>query len=160
MNVFSGTALIEHWDGSAWARIRPRLPAAVSLLTDVAAVSGRDAWAVGLLRNNQTLTLRWDGTAWHRVPSPCTRECELAAVAAASGRDVWAAGSASQKPLTLHWDGKAWRRVPAPAAGGGYLIGLTAVSARDLWAVGHTDLNAITGNAAIIIEHWTGLAWH
>jgi hypothetical protein len=71
MSYLSGKALIEHWDGRSWRRVPVRLPAGISALIAVAAVSRRDAWAVGIAGNTTTLTLHWDGSAWrHSLHSP------------------------------------------------------------------------------------------
>jgi hypothetical protein len=62
-----------HWNGRAWTMARtPRLPGD-GLLTSVAAISARSAWAVGSTGMSDTsyesiaLILRWNGVAWKRV---------------------------------------------------------------------------------------------
>jgi len=63
-----------------------------SILHGVTATSARNAWAVGLTVAEKTLILRWNGTAWKRVPSP--GGLGLLGVAATSARNAWAVGYA------------------------------------------------------------------
>jgi len=117
-------------------------------LSGVAAVSGRDAWAVGSTGAG-TLIVHWNGRAWKRALSPSpARTSRLSGVAAVSAKDAWAVGSTgsltSPKTLVLHWNGRAWKRVPSPA---GSLSGVAATSARNAWAVGSGIL------------HWNGRTW-
>jgi hypothetical protein len=100
----------------AAARTRPAGPRAsftgTGYLSGVAAVSARDAWAVGDTGNYphyRTLIVRWDGRAWKRVPSPSRGSASgLAGVAATSARSAWAVGytdtSAGSMTLIEHWN--------------------------------------------------------
>lgn len=159
--AISGKALVEYWNGNHWQRVATHLPNGVSALTAVSAISSRDVWAVGVADNNRTLTLLWDGSSWHLVPSPCSRPCELNSVAAVSAGSAWAVGSSGQRTLVLRWNGQNWRRVFSPTpASGGYLSGVAVFSPRSVWAVGRTNFGAISDSPATIIEHWNGAAWH
>ena len=101
--------LIQHWDGTAWKDNPAR---SIGLLTGVAATSARNAWTAGR-------TLRWDGTAWRRVPSPAGPAASLNGVAATSRVNAWAVGSTGAcRTLILHWDGTAWTQVPSPNPAG------------------------------------------
>src|ERR1022692_3072336 len=61
------------------------------ILGGVTAISARSAWAVGVA--DRGLILRWDGTAWQRVPAPsAARHSILYAVAFTSARSGWAVG--------------------------------------------------------------------
>jgi hypothetical protein len=137
----------------------------------VAATSARNAWAVGRYTDaqhaSQTLILRWNGTAWKRVPSPDPGgpavNDSLRAVAALSASSAWAVGTHGTggvaQPLIEHWNGTAWKRVPAPTPSPSVpaeLTGVTAISARDAWAVG--DYGS-PGRIHTLIEHWDGTAW-
>src|SRR5271156_4419262 len=113
-------------------------------LSDVAATSASNAWAVGYTSSG-TLIVRWNGTAWKRVPSPGSAGSLLYGVAATSSRDAWAvgctdcSGSGVSKTLIERWNGTAWKRVPSPSPGsGGTLDGVAASSASSAWAVGST----------------------
>src|SRR5215831_11385260 len=135
-------------------------------LFGVAATSARNAWAVGgVVNSGKTLILRWDGTAWARVPSPTpVGETELYAVAATSARNAWAVGGGGASPgktIILHWNGTAWKTVPSPTPkGGGTLFGVAATSAGDAWAVGCAG-NCFQGFGGIktLILRWNGTAW-
>ena len=81
----------------------------------MAATSARRAWAVGDSTNcgcgpGVSLTVRWDGRSWKRVPSPTLGGgTDLSGVAALSARRAWAVG------LTGSGDGPT--RTLAPAVG-------------------------------------------
>src|SRR5206468_2400244 len=67
--------VVQHWDGSTWSLVR-RVPRAgdYTYLTDVAARSTDDVWAVGSAFRASgwhNLAMHWDGTAWtvFEVPS-------------------------------------------------------------------------------------------
>jgi len=88
----------------------------------VAALSARDAWAVGEIAvGGHTLVLHWDGKRWQRARSPSPSQGGgLTAVAATSASSAWAVGSAVSSSIlstTLieHWDGRTWKHVPSPA---------------------------------------------
>ncbi len=83
-------------------------------LTSVAAVSGRDGWAIGYHSGAaftnvgaKALIDHWNGTAWHVVASPNAGSTdEVSAVAASPGAAiVWAVGESgppgSFSPLVL-----------------------------------------------------------
>ena len=139
------------------------------LLYGVSTTGARNAWAVGaggadpFGPHSPVLIMRWNGTAWKRVPVPgFHRGSALLSVTALSARNAWAVGEydadfggdTSGRLLILHWDGRSWTRVPGPdPRGHGALDGVAAVSARDIWAVGMTE----AGQSVII--HWTGAAW-
>jgi hypothetical protein len=164
--------LILRWNGTAWRRVPSPDPGATGNgLFGVAATSAGNAWAVGQYTDaqhaSQTLILRWNGTAWKRVPSPDPGgpavNDSLRAVAALSASSAWAVGTHSTggvaQPLIEHWDGTAWKRVPAPtpsSSASAELTGVTAISARDAWAVG--DYGS-PGRIHTLIEHWDGKAW-
>jgi hypothetical protein len=71
-----GGALVEHWNGRRWSRVRFHHPHTdFSAFEDVSADSPDDAWAVGFVGNydpwgnDQTANylMHWDGTGWTRV---------------------------------------------------------------------------------------------
>jgi len=162
------TALIEHWNGTAW-RVVPRpTPGQSSVLGGVAIASASNAWAVGSYegntapRHDQTLIEHWNGRSWNRVPSPHPGGVSwLTAVAVVSARNAWAVGAyANQvggrnKLFTVHWNGTAWRQVPVPVADSGVLSAVTATSWSDVWAVGY----AVHGVTQVAILHWNGRGW-
>jgi hypothetical protein len=138
-------------------------------LTDVAALSASDAWAVGNYETpdslQRTLIEHWNGTSWTQVPSPnpSPRFNILSAVAAISANDAWAVGY-GDKQLIEHWDGKTWTITANPtiSQGNSTLSGVAAISASDVWAVGSTTTQTSAGGPAHtepLVEHWDGASW-
>jgi hypothetical protein len=161
------TALIEHWNGTAWRVVPGPALGQSSVLSGVAIVSASNAWAVGSYQGNtarqdQTLIEHWNGRSWSRVPSPRPGgESWLTAVAVISSRNAWAVGAYADqvggrnKLLTVHWNGKTWRPVPVPVTSTGVLSGVAATSWSDVWAVGYAG-NTVT---QVAILHWNGHGW-
>ena len=162
---------------TAAARPTPVGPAASftvsGTLGDVAATSASNAWAVGTTGSNaaaKTMIVRWNGTAWARVPTPTPAGgAYLSGVAATSATDAWAVGYAgspggagvpgTNRPLILHWNGVAWKQVPTHLAPGlGNLRGVATTAAGNAWAVGCTGCFAV-GAGDPLIERWNGTAW-
>jgi hypothetical protein len=169
----NGTAyqtLIEHWNGTAWRKVRSPNPGGSANshgLFGVAAVSAANAWAVGDYSNgtaDRTLVEHWNGRSWKQMPSPNLGSSAngnlLLGVAATSSRNAWAVGDystgAGVHTLVLHWNGRRWRHVPSPDPGGSAtfneLFSVAAVSATSAWAVG------VSGSRTLIL-HWNGTAW-
>ena len=57
--------MIVHWNGQAWKKVPSPSPPQ-SGLSDVAATSAANAWAVGFYgtAHPKTLILHWNGRAW------------------------------------------------------------------------------------------------
>jgi hypothetical protein len=130
-------------------------------LYGVAATSASSAWAVGYsgsITSPKPLIVRWNGTAWTRVPSPAPVGSVLSGVAATSATSAWAVGSTGAgKALIERWNGTAWAQVPSSAPGTfSGLSGVTAVSASSAWAVGSTSTG---GSVKTLILRWNGTAW-
>ena len=98
------------------------------LLNGVSSASATDAWALGVIGPGQTLyslTARWNGTRWARVPSPSpggrNAFSTLTGVSAVSASDAWAVGSygtgLNDATLVLRWNGTRWARAPSPNPG-------------------------------------------
>ena len=176
--VEKGRALIVRWDGSAWKQqSSPNPGSGLNSLSDVAATSSANAWAVGSYDNGvstspRTLIERWNGSSWKQVPSPSPggsgsgHASVLNGVAAISATNAWAVGyyvnTTTHRVTTLvvHWNGTAWKQVPSPNPGSpvsdNQLNGIAATSATDAWAVGATGESQ--GHQALIV-HWNGTAW-
>jgi hypothetical protein len=173
--------LVEHWDGTRWTQVSsPTINSAQqgSRLTSVAALSARDAWAVGAFAPSQgrplfrTLVERWNGSAWAVVPSPALGDVAyLGALAAVSPRDVWAVGGTishgglhgDYRPLIEHWNGSSWLQTRLPYLARGItwaqLDDVAALSARDVWAVGQ-QISRISGRSSrALVLHWNGSRW-
>jgi len=171
-SVSSGKPLILRWNGTSWRPVpTPGAgPHYYPFLAGVAATSARRAWAVGDSTNcgcgpGISLTVRWDGRAWTRVPSPTLGGgTNLSGVAALSARSAWAvgltgSGDGPTRTLALRWNGASWAKVPSPSPGAsGGLSGVAATSARGAWAVGFTS-NRTRSRFETLILHWNGTAW-
>jgi hypothetical protein len=162
-------ALIEHWDGSAWAVVPvPRLRA--SFLSSVRSASPASIWAVGTVFNvrhrKRTLILHWNGRVWAPQPSPSPGSSFdlLRGVRVVSATNAWAVGSASRigasvagTTFILHWNGHTWARVASPNPGTfNVLAAAGATSATNAWAIGNTQG---TVTAQTLILHWNGKTW-
>jgi hypothetical protein len=96
----------------------PPSPYNQSYLSDVAAVSRNDAWAVGTSFTDSSWTVshplleHFDGRSWSVVPLPGTAGPRLDYVTAVSATDIWATGFgrvfSEGGGRTVHWDGHAW----------------------------------------------------
>jgi hypothetical protein len=116
--------LVLHWNGSRWEL--PPEPGGYygyEALTGVAALSARDAWAVDSYAAGtsshpanagsprSTLVVRWNGTAWSRVPSPNPdSDNRLTGGAVVNAKDARAVGYYRSarvycEALILHWNG-------------------------------------------------------
>jgi hypothetical protein len=171
-------ALIVHWNGTAWTQVNsPTAPRYTDFgLTGVSAVSGSDAWAVGVHGvpsdggKSGTLIFHWDGVVWTRAksPNPGSGTNLLEGVSAVSGSDAWAVGNYSSylnpgasRTLVLHWNGTAWSRVNSPTPNSvdvNFLYGVSARSGSDAWAVGFY-WNGTAGAYDSLTLHWNGTAW-
>lgn len=146
--TISGTPLVERWNGSRWSVVPS--PRTSGVLTDVAATSSRDAWAVGFVpRTERPLVLHWNGRGWGSVELPAD-VAATDAVAALSPRDVWLVGGGE----VWHWNGRRWERLYRK--GDVDLADLVVLSHRDVWVVGTTPGTDL-GKALML--HWDGRHW-
>jgi len=143
-------------------------------LQSVAAVNGRDVWAVGdtsgAFPGIEGLIEHWDGTAWAQVPSPdpglgTAHQTILSGVAVASPTSVWAVGCHTggrnrQRTLVEHWNGSAWTVAPTPNANGldnRLSAVVTVPSTGSVWAFGvHATP---TGGSRQLILHRGRYGW-
>jgi hypothetical protein len=175
---YPGRGLIEHWDGTSWTATYLRYAA---LLRGIAAVGARQIWAVGQRygRNpygDATLTLRFNGRSWSRVPSPDplsgtdTDQNWLTSVSAVTANDVWAVGrygnhdgGPPDQTLIEHWNGGRWTVVPSPNPGGpsvdNDLWGVAARGSNDVWAVGGVGAFLNPQFSSPVSLHWNGSTW-
>jgi hypothetical protein len=140
-DVLTERALILHWDGEAWKRVRAPLPAARRtpfLLHDVVALSSTDAWAVGVValrHSHRTLVMHWDGESWKVVRSanPSAQFQDLMGVAAVSPARVFAVGTYydadadRMRTLVERWNGERWRTVTSGNRGNSELKDVAGV---------------------------------
>jgi hypothetical protein len=110
--------LVEHWDGTAWTVMHPKVPGRDDFeLNAASALSADDIWVGGA--GTQTggeaymcpLLLHWDGSSWSSASAPsCTLDSRIQGLTVASPDDMWAAMDDSQFEVTYleHWDGTQW----------------------------------------------------
>jgi hypothetical protein len=147
--------------GAAIVCPRARTTAAPAVLDDVAAVSSRNAWAVGWTSGMPNPVLaHWNGSSWTTVSSPALQAPGLLTAVATFPGGVWAVGASGQTSggahrthLILRVTGSTVQKVPTPGPAGGRLLGVAATSATNAWAVGY-----ITAGGPLIL-HWNGTAW-
>jgi len=165
----STTPLIEHWNGTAWTRVRCPIPATGGQFYSVAASSPTDVWAVGwtgedaAIDGQQNLIEHWNGTAWTRVPgpNPAGVENNLYGVDAISPTNAWAVGantvtSNQSNAMILHWNGRSWKQVPSNSGASDALLNsVSGTSGHDAWAVGML----CRPQCATLALHWNGTAW-
>jgi hypothetical protein len=174
-------ALIERWNGRSWRRVRSPSPGGLtgtSSLSGIAALSPRQAWAVGFFtfvappptfqESDRTLVEHWNGKSWRQVASPSPGDLfgsYLLAVGALSGSSAWAVGyyydgAGHQHGMILRWNGRNWQRSPSPHPGdtqsNSVLYGVVATSPRNAWAVG---AYSTTQGTQTLIERWNGRRW-
>jgi hypothetical protein len=113
VDVPGSQTLIEHFNGTAWSTVPSPSPGSINFLSGVTTSNGaNNVWAVGAdtpagTSGRQTLTLNWNGTAWHVVASPNPGSTDgVGAVATnPSAAIVWAVGESgpagSFNPLVL-----------------------------------------------------------
>jgi hypothetical protein len=158
--------LLEHWDGSNWARV----PGPSSLSRDgasaggdaVGATSAHDVWIfASTLRNTTSATdaLYWSGRHW--TVYTLAHDPRINQTAVFSSRDVWAFGFTSTSKVTriyaVRWNGHTWRAVSMP----GQPMTVSALSANDMWAVGESaaTFGHFTTTPVYIAMHWNGRRW-
>jgi hypothetical protein len=172
--------LIERWNGTTWQRVPSPNPGPShgGFLRSVTTVSAHFAWAVGgafgtSTRGTQSLILRWNGTAWKRVPSPnpgvpggsTDLGVGLGGVSASSARQAWAVGNLScgcgpGPAVILHWNGTSWKKVPSPTGKSAASIGGVAASSNgSAWIVGSSGGGDGSLPTKTLILRWTGHVW-
>jgi hypothetical protein len=160
-NISPFSALIEHWDGTAWRIVSSPTLSGGAQLNAVTAFSSSNVWAVGQSPggfSQSNLIEHYDGTSWSVVPAPAATSGNLFGVSGTSGSDIWAVGKTGRHASVqvLHYDGTAWSTVPAPSPHfGSSLASVTALAPNNVWAVGTTNV----GPTQTLIEHWDGTSW-
>ena len=160
--------LVEHWDGSRWsvAQLPPILNAGdIGWLSEVAAVSANDVWAMGEVTpanyRTYSILMHWDGYQWSLKPAPDTHTGDfLTTITVGSAHDIWADGVGGDAttfyPLIEHWDGTRWSHFPVPHATQGALGGMLALSTSNIWVADRTNVN---GQYFETMQHWDGRSW-
>jgi hypothetical protein len=148
------SAIILHWDGSAWSTSPAPVDghwAGYYTLSGVWGSGPNDVWAVGGVCETggciAGTILHWDGSLWSAtVPlsdGGAALVTSLTGVWGSGPNDVWAVGDVG----ILHWDGSAWS---APPFASPLLVGVWGSGPNDVWVVGW---------GASPVAHWDGSAW-
>ncbi len=129
-------------------------------VTALAALSGRDAWAVGGrlgIVNHQGVGVpviwHWNGSAWKPSPLPRPQhEGFFTEVLGSSPRNVWAFGALAPQglrptPYIARWNGTKWQWLTRGRPGDIYAAAVLGPS--DAWAT------AVVNK----VEHWNGHSW-
>jgi hypothetical protein len=158
--------LIEHWNGSSWTIVASP-PLGVDggdtwgTLSDVAAISSGDVWAVGTqsAADYRGLVEHWGGSNWTVASDASPSGSYLTSVSATGPSDVWAVGGRDPNHNFIeHWNGASWSVVASPQpTRGSSLDSVTAISPTNAWAVG--SKTASTGAEVTFTLHWNGKAW-
>lgn len=167
------SAVIMHWNGKTWARVRVPATKGNQYLLSATVISADNAWAVGYQETPSSgyspvaLTLHWNGKQWASVSAPApTGEGDAQAINSVIGivgvggswaSGIWAVGNFNQgAPYVIRWSGKKWRSSPVPSEllTARYPVvpnALAASSASSVWAAG----TGYPDNAV----HWNGKKW-
>jgi hypothetical protein len=145
-----------------------------SAVTNVDAVSARDAWTAGFTLNSrsiQSVLRHWTGKSWRRVTLPTAIAKSWNAsfpifspVAASSASNVWVFTSFPGGRY-LHLNGKRWSLGSLPGAGTVAGPGLEIMAASDLgknnaWAFGaKINLSRPTPTSVPYAAHFNGSKW-
>ena len=134
--------------------------ASVPALSDVAALSATDVWAVGgrTRSDAKPVIVHWDGQQLRHFDGFTARGryAELEAVAAVARDDVWAVGDDDGQPVLLHWNGREWgRQRPPQLPAGASLKDVGAFARDDVWVVG----GFANPNSRPFVLRWNGRVW-
>jgi len=133
----------------------------------LAALSSRDAWAVGATARSggpedHPLALRWNGRAWRPVTVPGVAGFTLTDVAASAPSDLWIFAVPGQggRAKAMRWDGTSWRAIRLPA--GVFPDDAAVLSPANAWVVGPQQPCTGSGASRVCpttMYHWNGSRW-
>jgi hypothetical protein len=171
-DVGTGPAIVLHWTGKAWSRVR--LPARVAafwnangggLAVDVVgASSAHSVWAFDDSGGFIHLSSRgWTSGTVPGTSGADLRTVTVSAIKVFSPTDVWIFGGISEGdhfavaiPYAARFNGQKWVRIAIP--GSGSVAGVSAMSGRDMWAaVGPASASEGAGTASVV--RWNGTRW-
>jgi hypothetical protein len=183
----TGSAFIEHWNGSAWQVVPSHNPpgAKSSILDGVTCAQVTNCWTAGYYYDaagSATFPYaeHWNGQAWSEVamPYPAGETLKvnlIQAVSCPAAKLCFADGSYEHPEkqvqysasLIERWTGGSWQIVSSPALPVGNITdlqGLSCASAGDCWATGDwlLDTNPEAGpptRGGVLGYHWDGDKW-
>lgn len=159
--------LAMRWNGKSWTTDRPRVAAAVAVLTDVTIVGSGSPFAIGYRMaadgRRKPLVVRKDGPRWRSVPMAVEGNTSISLLGTApdGGNGVWVVGHGGKgstvKPLVYHREDGRWQqhRLP-PLKGEAVLSDVIATTRNESWAVGYQRRD---GQATPLVLRWDGRKW-
>ena len=172
--VIGTSALIEHWNGSAWSVVPDASspPGSGQYLTGVTCTGSTNCWTVGSSMDangnpSTSLVEHWDGSTWSPTTSldPTTPANILTSVTCVTSSECWATGATNSAsgqnetptPFIESWNGTSWSVQPSPnVMAFGYLGGLSCVRGSGCFAAGFSA-NNLNNNTTLqtLIEQLT-----
>ncbi len=157
----ASSALVEHWNGSAWSRQAVSVPRGTSdgWLQGVSCPSATFCAAVGT-DGSGILIERWNGRGWSMSAPRSGSLAGLYGVSCPSASSCFAVGSAvtaSGGSLVERWNGRTWTASTTPVPRNASFAALQSVScpsAARCLAVGDD------GNPGVYADSWNGTGWH
>lgn len=149
-------SVIAHWAG---ARLELTPGPKGESLSDLAAVSTADIWAIG--RDSKRAVIEhWNGRRWRRLSTP-RGVSELYGIVMQSRSSGWAVGGSSDyRPVALRWNGQSWKKlILLRRPHEGLLFAVAATSAHDVWAVGYKGGEYTVNTMVAFAVHWNGQRW-
>jgi hypothetical protein len=161
------TTLLLHWNGGKWSPVTSPKPVP-GRLTQVAAASATDAWAVGEIDtphgHTTSYVLHWNGKAWSVQHSPAPVGYASYSGVAASGSNAWIVGLVTGLPgvvppggLAVRGTGGQWQPTTVPGAAQTTLSGVAFGGGGTAWAAGCVCYGSSARSGVIL--HWTGTQW-
>lgn len=154
----SWTALIEHWNGKAWAELAAPVPAGSNhaALQAVSCAAWNMCVAAGGDDSGQLIE-RWNGHVWAATRPPTRTSETLLGVSCPTATSCFASGGdkLSQGSLIDHWNGRTWTRdYPVTAADADYPMfkSVSCSSPSACLAVGNNVAGAF-------VDRWDGTDW-
>ena len=140
------TALVAHYDGTAWSLLE--LPSGANReILDVWGTSDRNVYLVGDFQpgdgNDEGIILHFDGTGWTETRYGHDG-LHLKAAWGTSANDIFAVGD---EGTILHFNGAVWTPMPTP----------TTKAVHEIWGSSPSDVVAVAARG--IILHYDGTAW-
>jgi hypothetical protein len=171
---------VRHWNGKTWTASGgatiPFPPAGgrrlrTTGLNGVAALSGRDVWAVGRAMfadsSRHALIEHFTADGWSLASGPTSTGSVLNGISARTDSDIWAVGSTGGATgmitLATHYNGSGWQTATTPNNNANNeLRGVAAVPGSGaVWAVGDSFKSQTAGISVsrTLIERYSGSAW-
>jgi hypothetical protein len=132
---------------SGWRKVVVAHAARGNFLSDIAAPSKDDAWAVGSYGRPGPLIWHWNGRRWKSVRTSAPPSFFGSIVEAPTPNDVWIFGEVGATGLALHWNGFGWQNITLPI--GARQSPGTVLGPADMWVQ----------SEGRILYHWNGLSW-